>query len=325
MDEVRKSWWGNGLPHLADSLRVKHHRRAAAARLSKAALGSDSISIARGKELTTPMDESSQQEPRTLRILRMRKRNFYINITVISILFITFLTIGLFVGLNKYNPALSSSALYPGLAVSSLNTTQANIQVFYQNATTLAIQYRVLAGTSTYSAAQTLQLGKAPKSNLSMAATSFESQNYIFHQLFYVMDSTITFVNISCPSTAPTSCSKKGEAVIPTGPSHPVASDSTVAAVYLEGGGWQVFYHSDGHHLSKISCTNGVWEKDGTMIGNKAVPGSGIAAAPAGASGSVEVLYMDEAGDSIFSVVNINGQSFSRMLAIPRPIHGSNS
>lgn len=192
----------------------------------------DSISVAKEKNISTRSDELSlSEQPR--RLLGIRRRNFYINLAVIPTLFFAFLGIELDLGLNKDkdDSSTSSFTLYPGLAVSSSNTTQANVQVFYQNLTTNAIHYRILSG-ATSSVVKTLALNKAPKTNLCMAATSFKHEGFAFHQLFYVMDGMVMLANITCPSVAPENCSTIFDAAIATGPSHSIAKDSTIAAVY---------------------------------------------------------------------------------------------
>lgn len=276
----------------------------------------NSISIGKGKGISGRSVEPPLSE-QPVRILGIRRHNFYINLTVILILFFAFLGIGLDLGLNKNNDSsTSSSAMCPGLAVSSSNTTPANVQIFYQNSSTNSIHYRILSDATSNSSAKMLTLNKAPKTNLSMAATSFEAEGFNFHQLFYLMNGMIMLANITCPTAAPENCSTISDAAIGSGSSHPVAKDSTIATVHYgeaQNGAWMVFYHSKDYHLSQIGCTNGTWDKEGSIIGNKAVAGSGIAATSFGGS-AVEVLYMDEAGNGIFTAEYLNGQWFIRML-----------
>jgi hypothetical protein len=314
MDEVRKSWWTAGLPHLADSLHVKNSGQRRITILSRA-WRAGSISIAESKPTGSKLEETSSG-PAPRRILGIRRRNFFINLTVITVLLLAFLGIGLDLALNKDNTIASS--IYPGLAASSLNTTQASVHVFYQNSITHAIQYRISVNESSFSPARTLELDEPLKTNISVAATSFESQGFIFHQIFYVMNSKIMLANISCPSTSPIDCSIIEETVISTGTAHHVAKDSAIAAVYAREGqtrNWRVFFHSDDYYLSQIKCTHGVWDKEGLVVGNKAVPSSGISAVAFGTPLSIEVLYLDEVGNSIFAVQSMDGEWFSRTIS----------
>lgn len=296
MDSVRNTWWSKGL-NVADELRYKQNGR------FSRAWGTDSIFMTKEKGMIINADFKTE-EPQ---ILGMRKRNFYINLAVLSVLLATFLAVGIYLGVNNYNNSFTSSATFAGVAASAISSTaQTIVQVFYQNTTTNAIQYQISSDALSYTDPQVLQLETPPKTNISMAATSFATPEAIFHQLFYVIDSGISVANITCPATDPSNCTTISESSISTGLTNAVATNSTIAAVSLQDGRWDVIYQNKEFLLTRITLVNGSWDAEGTAIGNKAVPGSGIATISFGTD-AMEVIYMDEAGGGIFAVQSVNG------------------
>jgi len=223
--------------------------------------------------------------------------------------FVASIAIGLAVGLSrKQGP---SPAPYPGLAVSGLfvkNVTQWNMQLFYQDISSSAINYRISTNTINYSAAQNITLSHAPSQNVPIAATSFESPDgTTFHNVFYILNSQIVLANMTCPASTPTSCSTLTNSVISNNLQNPVAADSSIAVVFLGFGvnkGFRIFYHNTKHQVTELALLNGTQQE--TVLSGPTVPGSSIAAVTFSAPGYIQVTYTDSKAATLFTIENFS-------------------
>jgi hypothetical protein len=293
-----------------------------------------SVSVAKANVIHETSDGVSTFEKQSPKLILGRQRRvFYAYLLTGLIIFIASIGVGLAVGLNEKKtaeaaqaqaPQLAAALTYPGLAVSGIvvkNVTQWNMQLFYQDPVTNSINYRISTNTIDYSTPQFITLNRAPTNNISLTATSFEgSDGETFHQLLYMMDGNISFANLTCPPTAPTTCSTLTNTILPTGDLNRVANGSTIAAVFLGLGpnkGWKVFYHNIKYQLTVVANIDGVWDLEWTVIGSTAVRGSGIAATMFSAPNFVEVLYVDAASGSIYAAENMGGQWIGRKTPSP--------
>jgi len=242
-----------------------------------------------------------------------------------AFVFVASIAIGLAVGLSrKQGP---NSGPYPGLAVSGLfvkNVTQWNMQLFYQDVTSSAINYRISTNTINYSAAQAIILSHAPTQNVPVAATSFESPDETTsHNVFYILNSQITSANTTCPSSTPTSCLTLTNTVISNNLQNPVAADSSIAAVFLGFGvnkGFRIFYHNTHHQVTELSILNGTQQE--TVLSVAAVPGSNLAAVTFSAPGYIQVTYIDAKANTLYTIENFAGNWLPRTSPLP-PSHTS--
>ncbi|KAN0112904.1 hypothetical protein V8E51_005855 [Hyaloscypha variabilis] len=211
--------------------------------------------------------------------------------------FIASIAIGLAVGLSrKQSP---SPAAYPGLAVSGLfvkNVTQWNMQLFYQDIASSAIHYCIFTNTINYSAAQVISLSHEPTQNVPIAATSFENPDgTTFHNIFYILKQ-------------PNSARLLTNAVISNNLQHPVAADSSTAAVFFGFGankGFRIFYHTENHSVTELTLINGTQQE--TVLSSTAVKGSNLAAVTFSAPGYIQVVCMDAQANTLYTIENFPG------------------
>lgn len=352
MEAAWKSWRKTGIPSLAESLRIIHARREKpkpidelpseeamkdildekpiqrqAPRMSRA-WKTNSISMYAAKAFGSrkpsgqELDFGGSYSEKKLTF--GERRSVVISYMLAGvIIFVVYLSVGIAFGMTKMRSTStdshSSAFAYAGLAVSGLfvkNITQFNMQIFYQDPTSNSINYRISTDTISYSAAQQITLSGPPTNNVSLAAASFEgSDGATYHQILYIMDKEIQIANLTCTPSTPTTCSTLTDSILDTGTTNHVASDSSIAVTYLDQNEtqvWRVFYHDTKYQLTQISFTNGAWDKEGTVIGNTAVRGSGLAATVFSALGYIEVLYVDDTSNGIWAVEDMNGQWVAR-------------
>lgn len=200
--------------------------------------------------------------------------------------------------------------------VSIVDSTQQTALLFYQDASyELNLRITPDINNTSFSSPQQLALvgNQRPTQNISLAATSYSDTAGIYHQLFYIMNSSIMFLNLTCPSTSPTNCSVTAHNTV-SNLSPAIASDSSIAATFTiatTGPSWQVFYHNNDYALSCLSFEDGAWNLTASIVGGMVVKGSDIAAVALD-EGGVEVLYVDQGSKSLYTVGSRNGTWMSR-------------
>jgi hypothetical protein len=261
---------------------------------------------------------NSSVRPAKPLIFGLPRKHFYAYLGGSIILFLTSIIIGLAVLSSASNPFIPSFAGLAASTASLSNSTQQNAAIFFQDPSSNALSLRISPDVDSLPFSPPRQLDlmedQFPTQNLSLSATSFASTNgfdSIFHQLFYVIDKSIIVMNLSCPSNSPAQCEIiSQDKISTTSNSVPtMAPDSGIAAVYI-GTGWKVFYHNDEYAVSCASYENGMWNSTGMVVGSKAARGSSIAAVVFGSS--IEILYVDQATNMLFSIENMNGLWMSR-------------